>query len=58
MGNQINQSTWQRGQKLIVSKRNNDVLRGAQDDEEDEGANQASHSKRSKGNKKKIIEEF
>ena len=49
----MNQSSWKRGQKLLVRQRN-DVLRG--DDEEDE---RRDVEKRKKGNnKKKIVEQF
>lgn len=52
-GVQMNQSSWKRGQKLLVRQRN-DVLRG--DDEEDE---RRDVEKRKKGNnKKKIVEQF
>lgn len=55
LGHQLHESSWQKGQKLLVSKRN-DILRG-DIDEEDEA--RSSPQKRKKGNnKKQIIEEF
>ena len=53
LGQQLNQSAWKRGQKLLISKKN-DVLRGEDEDDEQRGV-----EKRKKGhNKQKIIQQF